>query len=562
MAELVALVYRSDWRQLSLSATISRTFDSGVANRLRERRAAESRQAFGPLRPPVPRFEVPDHGQLSFEERLLLAPGGRYRIEGRHGSLDVSDGEHSWSIYDGAVHRGLRSPGARFHGLLTPRWLIASYQLHIVGSEVAGDRTAIRVIGVPRPPSARRPSRCQLLDRVEVLVDAEFGILLRSRQVFEGQTLESAELRDLVINPPEAGTPGLFVPPPDVPVDEEEPFADVEPPSGTGWEVAGAAAGAAASALGFAVKHAPRRKTVWPTDDEEPDMPADAALAPGEWEQGEPPDDRILNLLHRTGLPPLALSADVHEWIDVQPLMENFETLRQKLPAPLAGILGPDSVWAALGERATEDGGGHRVARLAVRMPGRYRLDYLSGDWNKRYTAIGSDGEQTTKLFDDRVATGPVRPLEPGLASMLDPAWLLQGWRLTVIGPINVAGRDGINLRAVTDSANEGAFSLSARADLVLDTKFGILLRYTTYADDRPATRTELRNLRPLDEHTSFRIEPRPGQRSVTDSGGPFGDRNLPSPAEAAATAATIAAAGAVAFTGWLEKHRARRPPK
>jgi hypothetical protein len=68
-----------------------------------------------------------------------------------------------------------------------------------------------------------------------------------------------------------------------------------------------------------------------------------------------------------------------------------------------------------------------------------------------------------------------------------------------------------------------------------------------------------LRDLCPLGQTTTFRIVPGPGMRSVTESGGPLSDLNLPRPAEAAAAAATLAAAGAVAVTGWLEKHRARR---
>lgn len=509
----------------------------------------------------MPPADIPDSGPRRSEEQLLVAPGGRYRLEDSNDALDLSDGEHSWTIDGGAVHRGLGSPGRHFHGLLTPHWLIASYELQIVGTEVAGDRAAIRVTGIPRPPATRRPRRFDLLDSVEVLVDAELGILLQSRQVFEGETRESAELRDLRLSPPEAGMAGLFVPPPDVPVDEEEPFAGFEPPSGAGWEVAGAAAGAAANALGFAVRHAPRRKTAWSADDEEPDMPASAVLPADAWEEGEPPDDQTVILLHRTGLSAPALTADVHEWIDAAPLIEKFKALQGKLPGPLDGIFGPDSVWNALGERAAETKRAHRIAGLAVRMPAQYRLDYISGDWNKAYKAIACDGEHTTKLFDDRVATGPAKPLEARLARMLDPAWLLNGWRLAVIGRESIAGRDAIHLRATASrTAPSTPNDRQPRSDLLLDAELGILLRTTTYVGDRPATRTELRDLRPLDAQTSFRIEPSSRQRSVTDSGGPFGDRNLPRPAEAAATAATFAAAGAVALTGWLQKHKTRRP--
>jgi hypothetical protein len=511
--------------------------------------------------PRSPELDDEDRRPVHSERNLLTAPGGRYRIESSDGLLELCDGEHSWYVSDGVAHREPESrPGSDFHGLLTPQWLIASYDLQAIGTEAAGDRAAIRVTGTPRTASTRRRGYYHLLDRVEVLIDAELGIVLRSRQVFDGQTSESAELRDLIINPPEAGMSGMFALPPGVPVDEEEePFADFQPPSGAGWQVAGAAAGAAANALGFAVRHAPRRKSGWPTDDEEPDMPGDAVLTPEDWKQRQPPDDRTVNLLHRTGLPAVALTADVHEWIDVLPWVQNFNQLQGKMPAFLDGIFGPDAVWDALAERAAEDGRRHRVARLAVQNPGHYRLDHLSGDWNKRYKAIACDGEHTTKLFGDRVTTGPVKPLDAKFASLLDPAWLLNGWRLSAIGSASIAGRNGIRIRAVAaGSATNGADNLVTR-DIVVDAKLGILLRNITYVNAHPATCTELRDLCPLDEKTTFRIAPGPGMRSVTESGSSLADLNLPRPAEAAAAAATIAAAGAVAVTGWLDKHRARR---
>jgi hypothetical protein len=564
LADLVALVYRSDWTLLSLSATISHTYDFDVSTRLTERRLAERRRGMGPLPGAgrMPSVEVPSRDPLHREQQVLVVPGGRYRLESGDGLFEACDGEQCWDLSDGVAHRrpGPR-PGRTFYGLLTPQWLVASYDLEITGAEVASDRAAVRVSGIPRAPSARRSSRHQLLDRVEVLVDAELGILLRSRQVFEAETLEASELTDVVINPPEAGTSGTFAPPPDVPVEEEEkPFADYRPPTGVGWEVAGAAAGAAANALGFAVRHAPRRKSAWPANDEERDMPSDAVLAASDWDLGQPPDGQTINLLHRTGMPAPALTAEAHEWTEVLPAIQKLKVLQEKLPAPMAGILGPDSLWDALGERAAEERRGHRVATLAAQQPGRYRLDYLSGDWNKRYKAIASDGEHTTKLFDDKVATGPVKPLDTSFASMLDPAWLLGGWQLTVIGPAHVAGREGIHLRATAPrNYLDQSGDLLARADLVVDEELGVLLRYTSYVNDAPLTRIELRNIQPLGSGTTFRILPGPGMKSVTDSGGPFGDRNMPQPAEAAAQAATLAAAGAVALTGWLEKHRKRR---
>jgi hypothetical protein len=561
LSDLVALVFRADWTQLSLSARISHTFDPSVARRLADRLAFESEWTLGPLQGAWqrPRVDHADQGPVHSERRLLTAAGGRCRVE--NGVLVVCDGEHCWSVSGGVALPNLRRTlGSDFCGLLTPRWLIACYELKVIGAEVAGGRSAVRVTGAPRTAASRLHGTHRLLDSIDVLVDAELGILLSSRQIFEGQTREAAQLCDVVINPPEAGVFGMFALPPGVRVEQEkEPFADYEPPSGAGWQVAAVAAEVAATALGFAIRHAPRRRLTWPTDDEELIMPGDAELAREDWEQGQPPDDQALNLLHRTGLAALALTAEVHEWTDAMPSIQSLKMLQEKMPAPLQGIFGPDAVLDAFSDRVAEDRGGHRVARLAVGIPGRHRLDYVSGDWNKRYKAIACDGEHTTKLIADRVAIGPPKSLDSDLASMLDPAWLLKGWRLAVIGSATVAGRDGVAIRAVPIAIADTRHELLTRADLVVDVDLGILLRNTTYVDGQPTTRIELRDVQPLEDSASFRIVPGPGMRSVTDSGGPLGDLNLPWPAEAAATTATLAAAGAVAFAGWLEKHRAKR---
>jgi hypothetical protein len=246
-------------------------------------------------------------------------------------------------------------------------------------------------------------------------------------------------------------------------------------------------------------------------------------------------------------------------------MLERANTVRMTLPSPLEGIFGPDALWEAVGERMG-DYGGHRVARLRVRAPDRYRVDYLSGDWDKRYASIACDGEHTSKLFTDRVATGPATPPEPDLAALLDPAWLLSGWRLLSSSPVTVRGRAGFRLLAeVTGTGEDNTGNSFAAAEAIADAELGILLRQTAYVGEHPAVRTELRQLIVRDGDTAedFRIEPTPRQRAVADSGGPLGDRNLPLVVETAGTAAGLAVAGAVAgavaLTGWLGKHRPRR---
>src|SRR4029077_6476993 len=81
-------------------------------------------------------------------------------------------------------------------------------------------------------------------DRVELIVDAETGILLRREETFEGQVLTLFELTTVTMSPPEADDPARFAPPAGSrPVPDPE---DAPGRSGLGWQVAGNAAGLAA----------------------------------------------------------------------------------------------------------------------------------------------------------------------------------------------------------------------------------------------------------------------------------------------------------------------------
>jgi len=258
-------------------------------------------------------------------------------------------------------------------------------------------------------------------------------------------------------------------------------------------------------------------------------------------------------------------------WADAEMLLRCLKSARSLLPEPIDGILGPDALWNALGQRSREAGCEHKTARLRVQMPGRYRIDYLTGQWRKRYATIACDGERTKKVFDDRIVTGPVSRLDDELASLFDPAWLLSGWKLSEAGEAIVGGRPGFAIVAQA----LGEVGIMRRwlpfnlLEVVVDAEFGILLRQTAYVDERPATCSELRAVTAADSaadsdaEADFRVEDAWGLRAVADTGGPLDDLNLPTAVQGVAAAATLAVggaiAGAVALTGWLEKHRARR---
>jgi hypothetical protein len=568
LPELVALLYQADWKRLSLLARISWARDRAADRQFRQRSESDLQRRTWTAVTRLTGMRDPDEpspGDLEQESRVLLAPGGRFRVEAvADGTVAaVGDGERRWALIADLAHRRPGDgPGGALHGLLTPQWLLAWYDLEVTGqAEVAG-RPAHRVTATPRRVSRPLADRYDRLDRVEVLVDAALGILLRSEQVFGGQVLERAELHDLVLDPPEAAGAALFALPSHV---RDMDQAAGSEPSGRGWQAAGAAAGAAASAMGFAARHIPRQAARRTPGDTEPVMPADARRGPAPAADRSPAGAGLANLLHGTGRPPPAFSAELHRWQDDEAYTEILQGYRGALPPWLDGILGPDALWDALADYGPEDSSEHQTARLRVGRPGRYRIDYRTGNWHVRYAAIACDGTQTRKIFADRVAVGPARPLTIDIASLVDPAWLLSTWRLSAAGPARVAGRAGFRIVAEPTQGRAAAMGFSL-VEVIVDAELGILLQRTSFAGDRPAVRAELRDVQAAaDRNAGFGADDAAGLRVVTDSGGLLSDRDLPRPLQAAGAAAAVAglgaAAGAVAVTGWLDKHRSRRRP-
>ena len=83
------------------------------------------------------------------------------------------------------------------------------------GPVTAWGRDAIAVTARPRrgavgSGTSLSPRAC---DRVELIVDAETGILLRREETFEGQVLTLTELTAVTMTPPEADDPARFARP-------------------------------------------------------------------------------------------------------------------------------------------------------------------------------------------------------------------------------------------------------------------------------------------------------------------------------------------------------------
>jgi len=91
-------------------------------------------------------------------------------------------------------------------------------------------------------------------------------------------------------------------------------------------------------------------------------MPADDFDSSAEGTE-VPISDELVNILHRTGRPPQSFTAELHRWVDGQAGFDGVQTFRSA-DEPLGGLLGPDALWQALGER--DFGSTHWIARLRL----------------------------------------------------------------------------------------------------------------------------------------------------------------------------------------------------
>ena len=558
LRDLVALLYRADWTQLSLSGELTRRVDRSAL-----------RSLLGPSGPVPGSTDAQSAPQ--WEETtssVVMAPGGRFRVEHpvRDDRRDVTvcDGESCWRLRgDWAERRDAGLGDPVLAQLLDPSWLLAMYDLEETGTIEAGGRTACCVTATPRPfgPRGNRP------DRLDLLVDAELGILLNLEARHGGQLIEAVALDPVTMRPDRIPDPTQFSPPPGTtptgPGSSATEYGQLKGPLG---QAVGTAADLTASALGFAVRHAPR--------------PADAPLAPpmplpapeAESVQAEPLTGDEINVLHRTGLPGQDYTAEVRHWANTDVVLDRWQQLRSSMPQPVTGIFGPDSLWTALGERAP--GVSYRTARLRIAAPGRYRIDYLSGDWRSKL-AIACDGQRVQTRYRNRVVTGPAGPLADEWAQLADPAWLLlSDWRLSPAGETTVGGRPGLlywaDARPVQGLSvlfsggwyrPRGAVTFD-RVAVVVDAELGIVLRLVGYFGRRPAACFEQHEVQRLDtaDPAEFTLEVPAGTR-VVESSSPLAHLDMQGPVKAAKVAGQLGMAGVAAVSGWLQNRPRKHEP-
>ena len=524
--DLVSLLYRADWTQLTLSA-------------------------------------VSNHGTS-----VLVAPGRRYRVQAA-GSLTGCDGDRPWRLRtehardgdgpdadepdadewdadgwdadgpdaDGEVH-WVSGPEPPLPDLLCPAWVLISSQLEVRGPARACGRDALRV-GVTRRGGLRRrglPGRFRA-GRAEILVDAELGILLRAAWLADDAEPEVTELVSLEIDP--VIEPALFAPPPGSLIAES--MGDALRAGGHSWTLLKTVAGVAAGGLGATIRYAPPSQQRTADQDGEfadaisPDGPAPDRSADGR-PAGPTVSAEVLALLHDSV--PGGFAATVHHWTDLGAMLSQVPDGARR-----AGFGGLGLLINSITERPATS---HLSCSLRVDEAGRYRIDY-SGRNERQPVTVACDGQQSWQVYQDRVTTGPAEPPPSGVAELIDPSWLL-GCQLSG-GTAALAGdRQAYRLNVVRGPLNSSLSipRLFPAAVAVVDAETGIVVRLTSYIGDRPVHRFELRDITPVAGDLTIDVPP---DLPVTEETGPGGHpRGGPYqtgfPWKAAGAAAGQAAAG------------------
>ena len=517
--DLVTLLYRADWTRLSLAAEASRTIDHDLDALRSETGLPEAGPPLGPSgprvgsgwrsRPTGNEWEVATdlQGIETSRSTLVVAPGGRYRHQGE-GFIRGCDGDRSWRVFDdgapAAEWAGPRRPP--LSTLLRPSWLLTGFTLEIREPVTACGREALRVVATPRRSIRDTTGPWhQPVDRVEVIVDAELGILLRQEEIFDGKPLSLTELVSVSLNPAGAGDDAQFQPPSgwDAATEEAEP----PPPPGPGWGPAKIAARLAAGGLGALVKSSSPDPFGQATREEpEAAMPEDEPVAP----DSSPVSDEMLHLLYTSeGRWAPGIAATLHQWRD-------FTAMLAAVPDQVRRV-GFGSVFEGVG-RQISSLQVHTASSLRIGGPDRYQIDVVLSPGKDDATTTACDGQQCWNIFDDKVTVGPAAPLPGEIADLFDASWLLTA-RLTGGTETTVDGRRGYRLAVASDDPRWRR--ALAPDEVVVDAEFGCLLRWISRPGPRVVARYELRDVTASSgEAGDFRPDIPAGTRVVEEGAG------------------------------------------
>jgi hypothetical protein len=541
--ELVTLLYGADWKRLNLTADISVTFDFDP----------HFRQVNGHAPRPPDRADI-EHGVPRgihrLGGRLVVVPGGRYRVEPEE-TPDPDD-------EPGLGHLG---PEALLH----PAQLLSGFTLSPRGPVTVSGRDAFKVVATPRPWQV---STLAPLDRIEAIVDAETGILLRRADIFDGLTLQLTELSQVRFGALKATDAAGFSDDDDWEGDPADPFGGLggNPFDVPGWRAAKVAANAAGAVLGSAVRHSPHQRCTGAgpggrVGDADAAMPADEPFGAGAPASVTVISDELPYAMYRSGTVPF--TGTLHRWDDTAAYTDWL-----RLGADRRGWDGVGAFAGAVGDRI---GISHRVWRVQTGRGGRYRIDYvLNPQKGRPPSTMACDGDQRWRVYENRVTVGPAGPVDRDIAAMVDASWLLR-YELSDVTELTFGDRRAFAFRVASGEPLPPLLSPLVLSDTraIVDAELGIVLLVESRLNGKATIRGEFRDVSATaaeDQGGAFRLDIPPGVRVVRHDGGPLNEIDVPEPVRVAARSARAAArmgeTGFAAARGFLDSLRGTRPPR
>ena len=339
------------------------------------------------------------------------------------------------------------------------------------------------MVAFPRPHVwSRGPAGTRPLDRVEMLVDLELGILLRHEEILDGRTLSVTELTGVRLDPDPADD-DRFAPPGGW---DSARRSLSWAPRGPGWEAAKLFTGLAAGGIGALVRSSRSRPFEQATQEEpEAEMPPDPEPLPAD---APAVTDQVLHLLHDSrGRWATGITATLNQWHDMAAILAQVPDGARRV-----GFGGLGYLIDAAGERMATL---HMVSRLSFDGSGRYRIEpalAAEGSSRHRGETVVSDGKRQWQLIGGEMVAMPGGPPHE-IAKLLDASWLLEH-RLSGGAETSVGGRRGYRLRVAANGPIAG--QMFATDEVVADAELGILLRMVCHAGSTPVSRFELRDVR------------------------------------------------------------------
>jgi hypothetical protein len=383
-------------------------------------------------------------------------------------------------------------------------------------------------------------------DRIEAIVDAELGILLRLASMAENQAPEVTELVSLELDP--VIDPAQFTPPPGSLIGER--WGEVLGAGGPVWWAWKTAAGIAAGGLGAWIRYSPfsqRRPAAEGSEDTEAAIPQDdpaPELSPEGLPSGPQVGDEVLHLLHRSGTG--EYTATLHHWHDFGAMMSQVPAAARQTGFGGLGLLAD-----AISERPAT---AHLVSGLRIGGPDKYQIDHAYQP-RQGPKSIACDGQHRWQVYGDKVTVGPAAPPPTDIADLADASWLL-ACRLSGGAPVTAGGRPAYRVNIARGDPQWSFSLLFPAAVAVVDAELGILLRLTSYLGGKPVRRYELRDI--TTGAGDFQVDIPPGMPTVEEPG-PFIDARPPQPANIPLKVASVVARQAATEAAKAARNLLRR---